>query len=350
MSRNLKRVPLDFAWPLDKAWKGYLNPLDAEVQKCPDCELGYAKPHAALFYAQWYGREPFDPIAYGAVPLTIDHPQIAARARHNVLGHPSYYVSPAEQEVEAARKRKIAELSEEDLKKILDNPLPAEGVEDLVDDLMQREPSFIMREAIRREQARLFDLWRGQWCHHLVQADVDALVAARRLPDFTHRPLNADQMAKLEAQEAAGGSGYWLEESNGYHPTTDEVNAWSLSGLGHDAINQGVCVKARCAREGVPYQCPTCHGSAEVWPSAEVKAQHAAWEPTEPPPGEGYQLWQDCSEESPISPVFATLDELCAWAAENATTFGSFKASAKEWKKMLDGGVVHHKAANGMYL
>lgn len=35
--REVKRVPLDFHWPMTQAWKGYLNPF---AKKCPDCE-GY---------------------------------------------------------------------------------------------------------------------------------------------------------------------------------------------------------------------------------------------------------------------------------------------------------------------
>lgn len=42
MGRELKRVPLDFAWPIGKTWEGYLNP---EGGPCPadgkDCFSGY---------------------------------------------------------------------------------------------------------------------------------------------------------------------------------------------------------------------------------------------------------------------------------------------------------------------
>jgi hypothetical protein len=48
--------------------------------------------------------------------------------------------------------------------------------------------------------------------------------------------------------------------------------------------------------------------------------------------------------------VFATLDDLCAWAAEHATTFGHFKATADEWKTMLDGGIVHHREGDNIFL
>lgn len=57
----------------------------------------------------------------------------------------------------------------------------------------------------------------------------------------------------------------------------------------------------------------------------------------EVPKGEGYQLWETTSEGSPISPVFETLDELCEWCENNATTFASCKASKDEWMQMLSG-------------
>ena len=55
----------------------------------------------------------------------------------------------------------------------------------------------------------------------------------------------------------------------------------------------------------------------------------------EPPIGDGYQLWETTSGGSPISPVFQTLEELCDWAAENASTFADCKATAVEWAEML---------------
>lgn len=74
------------------------------------------------------------------------------------------------------------------------------------------------------------------------------------------------------------------------------------------------------------------------------------WRPTDPPAGEGYQLWEDCSEGSPVSPVFTSLEELCAWCADHATTFGSFRATKEEWREMLDGGVVHAQKGNMLFL
>ena len=56
----------------------------------------------------------------------------------------------------------------------------------------------------------------------------------------------------------------------------------------------------------------------------------------EPPAGEGYQLWETTSEGSPLSPVFSSLEELCAWASDNTTLFGNQKVSKDIWDKILN--------------
>lgn len=70
----------------------------------------------------------------------------------------------------------------------------------------------------------------------------------------------------------------------------------------------------------------------------------------EPPKGEGYQLWETTSEGSPVSPVFKTLDKLCEWCEENATTFANYKASKEEWKQMLEDDFVHHKQGMAIFI
>ena len=38
MGREIKRVPLNFAWPKDKIWEGYLNPhYQGHCSDCPEC-------------------------------------------------------------------------------------------------------------------------------------------------------------------------------------------------------------------------------------------------------------------------------------------------------------------------
>ena len=42
--------------------------------------------------------------------------------------------------------------------------------------------------------------------------------------------------------------------------------------------------------------------------------------------------------------------EECATVATNATTFGSFRATAAEWREMLEKDFVHHRAGNAVFL
>lgn len=71
---------------------------------------------------------------------------------------------------------------------------------------------------------------------------------------------------------------------------------------------------------------------------------------SEPPVGEGYQLWETTSEGSPISPVFSTAEELADWCAEHATTFGSFRASKEKWLKMFAAECIYHRAGNAVFI
>ena len=54
-------------------------------------------------------------------------------------------------------------------------------------------------------------------------------------------------------------------------------------------------------------------------------------EALEPPTGPGYQLWENTSEGSPMSPVFETKEQLALWCEHNATIFGSHTMTYKEW-------------------
>jgi len=57
------------------------------------------------------------------------------------------------------------------------------------------------------------------------------------------------------------------------------------------------------------------------------------------------QLYESTSEGTPISPVFLAteIEKLCEYAAENCSTFASFKASKEDWMKMLGNNFVFHE-------
>jgi len=281
----MKRVPMDFNWPQDKTWGGYLNPYYAQSTECDQCDgSGYSR-EARHLTDQWYGKAPFRPEDRGSVPLTIHTPAVRAFAERNCS-----------------------------------NSFGFHGTDE---------------DAVRREAARLIAMWNVQWCHHLNADDVAALIAESRLMDFTHT-WNKDTG--------------WIPKSDFTHPTPEEVNTWSLRGFGHDSINQWVVVKAECKRLGISCSCTKCGGKGELWPSPEVEQAAEEWTETEPPTGDGYQLWQTTSEGSPASPVFATIEDLCEWCETNATTFGRATATAAEWREMLDAEFVHHSEGNAIFI
>lgn len=52
MGRELKRVPLDFDWPIDMLWKGYVSPYNS--QKCKSCDGLGLNPETKAISDAWY--------------------------------------------------------------------------------------------------------------------------------------------------------------------------------------------------------------------------------------------------------------------------------------------------------
>jgi hypothetical protein len=101
---------------------------------------------------------------------------------------------------------------------------------------------------------------------------------------------------------------------------------------GHDGTDRWRAMKAIVKAAGLDPEvwgiCPVCKGHG-IHPG-DIEAQES-FEPTDPPTGEGWQLWETTSEGSPISPVFATPAALAAWAARSATTFADGRWTADQW-------------------
>jgi hypothetical protein len=176
------------------------------------------------------------------------------------------------------------------------------------------------------------------WRCSITQDEVQALVDAGRLMDFTRVPRNEEQRKIVEEKLANGGNS-WLPESNGYVPTAEEVNEWAKAGFGHDGINQWICVKARAKRLGMTEtECKWCKGAGHHWPDEKYAKLYDEFEWIEPPAGEGYQVWENTSEGSPITPVFKTPEELARWCVDNkASSFGRDTATYEQWLEFARG-------------
>lgn len=257
MGRELRRVPLDFEWPLNKVWQGFLNPLHT-AKKCSACDGAGVSPKGRHLRDQWYGYAPFKPQDRGSVPFTPSHKVVRALAERNVKEAPH------------------------------------------------------LCGTVQQEAERLCRHYNSHWSYHLNADDVAALIAAKRLYDFTHTWTKKDG---------------WKPRVPAVIPTPQQVNDWSVGGMGHDSINQWVCVEAECKRLGVSGTCSICDGEGEIWPSDEAKKAYDDWQQTPPPKGAGYQIWETVSEGSPISPVFATPEELARhmagtrWGADDGTPY-----------------------------
>ena len=227
MGRTLKRVPMDFDWPLKVVWKGYCSPYRAT--ECKTCGGSGYNPKTRKLSEDWYDSA---------------------------------------------------------------------------------------RTGMR-------------WCDKLTQDEVDALVESGRF------------------RERVGDE--WVSVPR----TAEEVNAANLNHapwsnvLHHDGSNHYTCVKVRATRLGFYGLCPICEGSGDFWCDSKYEKLAEEWDQIDPPEGPGYQMWETTSEGSPSSPVFETLDELCVWCAEFATTFADFTATAEAWKKMLNDDFVYHEDGRG---
>ena len=317
MGREVKRVAMDFVWPLGKVWSGFLNNRPGP-DTCMACNGDGGSPVAQRLENKWYGYEPFDPTDTGSVPLTIDHPPVREFATRNAVR--MYFTQ--RQGFDADITAFWAMVKKPGMQVFL-------------------EEHYWLQDDIDREAQRLVTMWNSQWCHHLDADDVKALLDAGRLMDFTARPHNAEQEEILKKQAEAGGSDYWLREGNGYVPTPQEVNDWSITGGmgGHDSINQWVCVKAKCKRLGYRDSCADCRGHGHKWRSQEARKFYNAWKPKEPPKGDGWQMWSTTSEGSPMSPVCESPEALARWLADTgASAMGRDTATYDQWLAMIQAG------------
>lgn len=211
MSREVRRVPVDFDWPLDKVWTGYQMPDRLHETPCRDCYGRGATPAR-----QWVER----------IGLMLD--------------------------------QLIDDLNEQDAGK----PMHPWLVQDSY-------PPVDHNTVLKRE---------GMWITYA-----------------TVRP-SADIVEFAQALVA--------DDPNERRRTIER---------GVFSQNQYAITNGLIRRAGLPEKwgwCPTCDGNGSVETFEGQRAEADAWESTEPPTGDGWQLWETVSEGSPVTPVFATREGL----------------------------------------
>lgn len=255
MGRILKRVPLDFKWPINQIWKGYLNPYRS--YECKSCGGEGYNPETKKISDEWYNM---DNAEYRQNPYNPN-------SRYNINAH-HYHIT-------------------------------------------QNEINELVKEG---RLSDLFDKWY-------------------RFDEEQNTWMSLDTSLPYDERE-------WVPCNQPKMPTPEEVIEWDLkSFMGHDAINRTICVKTRAEELGVFGYCEACNGEGEIWFSDEIKTLAENWESVDPPTGNGYQMWENTGNGSPMSPVFETFEELCEWCSKNASVFGSDNfISKEEWMETLDNG------------
>lgn len=160
----------------------------------------------------------------------------------------------------------------------------------------------------------------------LLNTDLSAQAKGRPMhPYFNDTGSRADLRPSPDIAEFSiglagrGGAGEWHDALDNWRATDKLVEAAGL-----DPKTWGVC--ASCGG----------HGSIERYEGQRAEAE--AWESTEPPIGEGWQMWETTSEGSPMSPVFATAEELARWLADTgASIFGDRTAPYEYWLRVITG-------------
>ena len=226
MGRELRRVPLDFNWPLDTTWDGFLNTVKARPCPNPCCVNGStAESHALDCFARYI-----------------------AIAASNSVERPADFVP------------------------------------------LKRGQQIIMKNGYQRNHPHPY-------------------------------------LTEMGIQDVGPGLKDILEKLVG------EPFKPSLGGYDSYAVYRALVKKLE-----LPEGWATCTGcNGESMHPDDVKAYND-WEPTQPPRGEGYQVWQTVSEGGPISPVFATPEELATWMSTPGNGWKTDSGSTyAQWMKFIQG-------------
>lgn len=234
MGREIKRVALDFDWPLDKVWEGFLVPKKFEGTDCPDCVGGQT-------HAGWWIQS-----------LSQRISMLGSDIRDQKLGRPMHPWLQNDQYPHGHWEGNSTTYGSN--KYVVDRPS-----EDILD-LFVGLSKFVGNE---KKPEDFMDLFGG-----------DSYLIYRVLA------------------KAAGLDGEWGEDSFG--------------------------------------SCKTCKGEGQLEQYEGQFGERDAWEPQEPPTGDGWQVWETVSEGSPISPVFPDREGLIRWLMSPAYNWGTSRPLTRE--------------------
>lgn len=254
MGREVKRVPVDWDWPVGETWEGYLRPARLDGEPCVTCN-GSGQSH----FGWWLQN-----FCYRISMLAGDvHEQRRGRPMHPWLAewegrHGHFEDSPGD-------KLDLTTMSFR--RYVVDRP--GSDALEFFRGLMQRSHQITFEQG-------------GEYAH---------LYSADRVPP---------------AEQIGSSIGHSSNDTG-----QGNIQSALLTVL-QDAAGQGL-------------ECQSCGGEGSFEKYEGQRAEAEAWERSEPPTGEGWQLWETVSEGSPISPVFPTAEALAQWLTTPAACWGAMR-------------------------
>lgn len=146
----------------------------------------------------------------------------------------------------------------------------------------------------------------------------------------------------------------------GYQPWFRPPKCEACDGLGYNPTAKSVYESYRFGSDGYKavksqfpgksMNCKWCEGHGQIKPTdSEILKAIEPWKdkygdysfpPTEPPKGDGWQIWETVSEGSPVTPVFATAEELARWCETHQFDGKPMTMMAGEHWNYVAGGTV----------
>ncbi|MFM2393160.1 MAG: hypothetical protein RLZZ546_1142 [Bacteroidota bacterium] len=113
------------------------------------------------------------------------------------------------------------------------------------------------------------------WSNHITDVEVEALMKSGRISEVSgFRGYFDKETNKWVTWE----NGEKLECEKPEFPSSEKVNEWNRNGMGHDGINQWICVKARAKHLGVYGNCVHCEeGEGYIYDEPEAKVALQLW-------------------------------------------------------------------------
>lgn len=166
---------------------------------------------------------------------------------------------------------------------------------------------------------------KSQYCpsakeHHMTQEEVDYVMSHKRKIDIeTVNRIMAELFPKAEKV------------------TPEIFSQLSLIIWDFTYNLDGLLIRYHSEKEGWESYCPHCGGDGRLFLNDEIARLHEEFQWVEPPTGEGYQMWENTSEGSPITPVFRTAEELAEYCErERVSWFGASTATKADWLRVIN--------------